>query len=219
MTYQFKALCFVLLTECEVFASVYVNYNTGSPVKYTPSLVSGWLALIAGSPPSLLEHHQLLLQFSKGLEIVTNLEKLDLESKNLAQYLGHHPGECIHHRIHNHQTLGCCKSVPGSWGSSSKSVQKLLDYMFSLKLLVYIGGLRMQPLQWHFKAQWSIAVDELNMQIPTLETSVQPQKVAEGDNLTHGVQLQLPQPSLLLYINASQSGWSVLLGALTEAGE
>ena len=41
----------------------------------------------------------------------------------------------------------------------------------------------------------------------------------EGDNVLSEILLQLPPPSLILFTDASQSGWGAHMAKLTAAGE
>ena len=211
-TYQFKVLCFGLSPAPQVFTRVF-----GAPAAMLHSqgirlirYLDDWL-ILADSRNRLLKDLQQVLLLCKTLCISINLDKSDLSPTQTPQYLGMvldsrsmraFPSEDRIQRFTRRANEFLADPAPQAW-----RWEMLLGTMASLTHLVSGGRLRMRPLQWCLRRQWSRPTESSVQVIPDGESVQAVSWFLLSGRLTQGVSLSVPVPSLHLWTDASLEGW------------
>ena len=174
-----------------------------------------WLVL-ASSEREAKQAVQSLLSLCHTLRIVINEKKSDLVASQTAKYLGMtidtEAGKVFQSLARVEKFLTVVESFCTMDAPPAQLWQVVLSYLASLERLVPHGHLRMRSLQWHFKAHWSPESDPPSLTVPL------PQEVRRDlswwmvrDHLLTGVRFGTPAPDILLYLDASCSGWGAHL--------
>ena len=162
-TYQFKALPFGLSTaplEFIVVAKEVKLMATQRGIRIHQYL-DDWLVR-ARSHQVCLQHTQELVQICQNLGWLVNLEKSELEPKQIFNFVGYQFD----------LQAGWVRPTPDRWQSLQDKILHLLslpscpvrDFMSLIGLLtatekqVHLGRLHMRPIQWHLKSNWRVPV-------------------------------------------------------------
>ena len=189
--YQFKALPFGLSTapmEFTVLAKEVKLMAIHRGIRIHQYL-DDWLVR-ARSLHICLQHTQILVKMCQDLGWLVNLEKSELEPKQVFDFVGYQFD----------LRSGRVRPTPDRWQSLQDKIQALLlllacpvqQLMSLIGLLtatekqVHLGRLHMRPIQWHLKNNWRIP-ESLEKVIP-LPRSLHPhlQWWLEEDNVLQG---------------------------------
>ena len=171
-TYQFKALPFGLSTAPMEFTVVTKEVKLMAIQKgiRIHQYLDDWLVR-AKSPQACLQHTQILVQLCQDLGWLVNLEKSELEPKEVFNFVGYQFD----------LRSGRVRPTPDRWQNLQEKIQSLLSlpacpvrqFMSLIGLLtatekqVHLGRLHMRPIQWHLKNNWRVP-ESLEKVIPLL---------------------------------------------------
>ena len=160
-TYQFKALPFGLSTAPLEFTVIVkevklMAIHRGIRVH---QYLDDWLVR-AGSYQACLRHTQELVQLCRRLGWIVNLEKSELEPKQVFNFVGYQFD----------LKAGRVRPTPDRWQILQEKILKILSqptcpvrqFMSLIGLLtatekqVFLGRLHMRPIQWHLKNNWRV---------------------------------------------------------------
>ena len=159
--YQFKALPFGLSTapmEFTVVAKELKLMATHKGIRIHQYL-DDWLVR-ARSHQTCTQHTQILVKMCQDLGWLVNLEKSELEPKQVFNFVGYQFD----------LRSGRVRPTPDRWQSLQGKIQTLLllpacpvrQFMSLIGLLtatekqVHLGRLHMRPIQWHLKNNWRV---------------------------------------------------------------
>ena len=222
-TYQFKALPFGLSTaplEFTVIAKKVKLMATCQGIR-THQYLHDWLVR-AGSHQVCLRHTQHLVKICQDLGWLVNLDKSELEPKQIFDFVGYQFD----------LKVGRVRPTPDRWQSLQEKILEILDqptcpvrqFMSLIGLLtatekqVHLGRLHMRPMQWHLKNSWHIP-ESLEKVIP-IPKSLHPHLhwwLLE-DNVLSGQPLHPIRHALQLFTDASKEGWGAHLNDRTARG-
>ena len=215
--YQFRALCFGLLTAPQVFTRVFAAVSAWAHSHGIRLLrcLDDWLVL-ASSEREAKQAVQSLLSLCHTLGIVINKKKLDLIPSQTAKYLGMtidtEVGKVFPSLTRVEKFLTVAESFCTMDTPPALLLQVILGHLASLERLVPHGRLRKLSLQWHLKAHWSSESGPPSLLVPL------PQEVRRDlswwmmrDHLLMGVRFGTPALDLHLYSDASCSVWGAHL--------
>ena len=222
-TYQFKALPFGLSTapmEFTVLAKEVKLMATHKGIRIHQYL-DDWLVR-ASSHQTCLKHTQILVEMCQDLGWLVNLEKSELEPKQVFDFVGYQFD----------LRSGRIRPTPDRWQSLQGKIQELLvlptcpvrQFMSLIGLLtatekqVYLGRLHMRPIQWHLKNNWRVP-ESLEKFIP-VPRSLHPHLKwwLEESNILQGQPLHPLKHALQIFTDASKEGWGAHLNELTARG-
>ena len=221
LTYQFKALPFGLSTaplEFTVVAKEVKLMATHKGIRIHQYL-DDWLVR-SKSRKTCLHHTQVLIKMCQDLGWLVNLEKSELEPKQIFDFVGYQFD----------LRSGRVRPTPDRWQSLQDKIHLLLSlqpvrqFMSLIGLLtatekqVHLGRLHMRPIQWHLKNNWRVP-ESLEKIIP-LPRSLHPhlQWWLEEDNVLQGQPLHPVRHALRIFTDASKEGWGAHLNEFTARG-
>ena len=222
-TYQFKALPFGPSTapmEFTVLAKEVKLMAIHKGIRIHQYL-DDWLVR-ARSQETCLHHTQILVKMCQDLGWLVNLEKSELEPKQVFDFVGYQFD----------LRSGRVRPTPDRWQSLQDKIQVLLllpacpvrQFMSLIGLLtatekqVHLGRLHMRPLQWHLKNNWRVP-ESLEKIIP-LPRTLHPhlQWWLDEDNVLQGQPLHPVRHALQIFTDASKEGWGAHLNESTARG-
>ena len=222
-TYQFKALPFGLSTaplEFTVIAKEVKLMATYKGIRIHQYL-DDWLVR-ARSHQACLQHTQTLVQMCQDLGWMVNLEKSELQPKQIFEFVGYQFD----------LTIGRVRPTPDRWQSLQDTITKILSsaacpvrqFMSLIGLLtatekqVHLGRLHMRPIQWHLKNNWHVP-ESLQKVIP-IPRSLHPHLRwwLQEDNVLTGQPLHPIKHALQIFTDASKEGWGAHLNERTARG-
>ena len=222
-TYQFKALPFGLSTAPMEFTVLVKEVKLMAIHKgiRIHQYLDDWLVR-ARSHQTCLHHTQILVKMCQDLGWLVNLEKSELEPKQVFNFVGYQFD----------LRSGRVRPTPDRWQSLQEKIQALLllpacpvrQFMSLIGLLtatekqVHLGRLHMRPIQWHLKNNWRVP-ESLEKVIP-LPRSLHPhlQWWLEESNVLQGQPLHPIKHALQIFTDASTEGWGAHLNELTARG-
>ena len=160
VVYQFKALCFGLMTAPQVFTRVFTAVSAWVHSREIRLLryLDDWL-VFASSEAVAKRNVQDLLSHYHSLGLVINEEKSNLVPSQTTNYLGMTIDTGAAKIFPAVVLVEKFLSVAGSFlaltDPPAQLWQVLLGHLASLKRLVPQGHLQMHSLQWHLKRHWS----------------------------------------------------------------
>ena len=221
-TYQFKALPFGLSTtpmEFTVLAKEVKLMAIHKGIRIHQYL-DDWLVR-ARSQETCLHHTQILVKMCQDLGWLVNLEKSELEPKQVFDFVGYQFD----------LRSGRVRPTPDRWQSLQDKIQVLLSlpacpvrkFMSLIGLLtatekqVHLGRLHMRPLQWHLKNNWRVP-ESLEKIIP-LPRTLRPhlQWWLDEGNVLQGQPLHPVRHALQIFTDASKEGWGAHLNEFTAS--
>ena len=215
-TYQFKALPFGLSTAPLEFTVVakevkLVAMHKGIRIH---QYLDDWLVR-ARSHHVCLQHTKDLVRMCQDLGWLVNLEKSELESKQVFDFVGYQ------FDIRS----GRVRPTMDRWQTLRTKIQTLLalpvcpvrQFMSLIGLLtatekqVHLGRLHMRPIQWHLKNHWR--VPESLEKVILIPKSLHPhlQWWLEESNMLQGQPLHTIKHALQIFTDASKEGWGAHL--------
>ena len=222
-TFQFKALPFGLSTapmEFTVIAKEVKLMATQKGIRLHQYL-DDWLVR-ATSHRACLQHTQVLVQLCRHLGWLVNIEKSELEPKQVFNFVGYQFD----------LQSGRVRPTPDRWQSlqekileiisrpacSVRELMSLIGLLTATEKQVHLGRLHMRPIQWHLKRNWRIP-ESLHKRIP-LPRSLHPhlQWWLQEDNVLTGQPLHPLQHALQIFTDASKEGWGAHLNEYIARG-
>ena len=222
-TYQFKALPFGLSTAPLEFTIVAKEVKLMALYKgiRIHQYLDDWLVR-ATSHQVCLQHTKLLVQICQDLGWLVNLEKSELEPKQVFDFVGYQFD----------LQSGRVRPTSERWQNLQQKVLGLLslptcpvwEFMSLIGLLtatekqVHLGRLHMRPIQWHLKNNWRVP-ESLEKIIP-VPRSLHPhlQWWLEDVNVLTGQPLHPLKHALQIFTDASKEGWGAHLDEHTARG-
>ena len=222
-TYQFKALPFGLSTaplEFTVIAKEVKLMATHKGIRIHQYL-DDWLVR-ARSHQACLQHTQTLVQMCQDLGWMVNLDKSELQPKQIFDFVGYQFD----------LTVGRVRPTPDRWQSLQDTITRILSspacpvrqfmsligLLTATEKLVHLGRLHMRPIQWHLKNNWQVP-ESLEKVIP-IPRSLHPHLRwwLQEDNVLTGQPLHPIKHALQIFTDASKEGWGAHLNECTERG-
>ena len=173
-------------------------------------------------PRNFLQHTQTLIKMCQDLGWLVNLEKSELEPKQVFDFVGYQFD----------LRSGRVRPTPDRWQSLQDKIQVLLSLptcpvrqiMSLIGLLtatekqIHLGRLHMRPIQWHLKNNWRVP-ESLEKIIP-LPRSLHPhlQWWLEEDNVLQGQPFHPIRLALQIFTDASKERWGTHLNEFTAEG-
>ena len=222
-TYKFRALPFGLSTAPMEFTVLAKEVKLMAIYKGVRihQYLDDWLVR-ARSHQACLHHTQILVKMCQDLGWLVNLEKSELEPKQVFNFVGYQFD----------LRSGQARPTPDRWQSLQGKIQTLLllpacpvrQFMSLIGLLtatekqVHLGRLHMRPIQWHLKNNWRVP-ESLEKVIP-LPRSLHPhlQWWLNESNVLQGQPLHPIKHALQMFTDASKEGWGTHLNELTARG-
>ena len=215
--YQFRVLCFGLSSAPLVFTRVM------APVSYTMHhsgyrilrYLDDWLVL-GSSQLEITQARDFLLQLCADLGIQVNLSKSSLQPAQHFDYLGmilqSTPLRAFPTQARIHKVLCLVNEFSSSPEQPLSLWRSLLGVMSSLSILIPGSRLRMRSLQHRLLVS---RPPESPLALISWDDSCRRdlQWWSVPSNLSRGVDLSLPQPDLVLYTDAFDTGWGAWLGS------
>ena len=222
-TYQFKALPFGLSTAPVEFTVVAKEVKLMAIHKgiRIHQYLDDWLVR-AMSHQVCPQHTQDLVKLCQELGWLVNLEKSELEPKQIFNFVG----------CQFDLKAGRVRPTPDWWQNLQDKISEILSlpacpvrqFMSLIGLLtatekqVHLGRLHMRPIQWHLKNNWRVP-ESLEKVIP-IPRSLHPhlQWWLQEDNVLTGQPLHPIKHALQIFTDASKEGWGAHLNERTARG-
>ena len=222
-TYQFKALPFGLSTAPLEFTVIVKEVKLMAIHKgiRIHQYLDDWLVR-AGSYQACLRHTEELVQLCRRLGWIVNLEKSELEPKQVFNFVGYQFD----------LKAGRVRPTPDRWQILQEKILRILSlptcpvrqFMSLIGLLtatekqVSLGRLHMRPIQWHLKNNWRVP-EALEKVIP-VPRSLHPHLEwwLDESNILRGQPLHPLKHALQIFTDASKEGWGAHLGEHTTRG-
>ena len=181
-----------------------------------------WL-LNPGTHQEAHEQTSWLRSLCQKLGLVINLEKSDLIPSQVSTYLGIELDTSVGLARPSHKRLTNWLSVAEGFTAqhSPPAVQwlQVLGHLVSLEKLVPYGRIRIRPIQWQLRLQWSQSREKSSKLIPLdLQSRLAILWWTNTDNLGRGVPLGTINVEYYLYTDSSTQGWGAHLQDLTASG-
>ena len=177
-----------------------------------------WLVR-AGSHQVCLQHTQELVKTCQELGWLVNLDKSELEPKQIFDFVGYQ----------FNLKAGRVRPTPDRWQNLQEKISEILSrptcpvrqFMSLIGLLtatekqVHLGRLHMRPIQWHLKNNWRVP-ESLEKVIP-IPRSLHPhlQWWLQEDSVLSGQQLHPIKHALQIFTDTSKEGWGAHLNECT----
>ena len=222
-TYQFKALPFGLSTAALEFTVVAKEVKLMAIHKgiRIHQYLDDWLVR-AKSHQVCFQHTQDLVALCQSLGWLVNLDKSELEPKQIFDFVGYQFD----------LKAGRVRPTPDQWQSLGEKISEILSLpacpvrqfrsliglLTATEKQVHLGRLHMRPIQWHLKNNWRIP-ESLEKIIP-LPRSLHPhlQWWIKESNELQGQPLHPLKHALQIFTDASKEGWGAHLNERTARG-
>ena len=176
----------------------------------------------ATSHQACLQHTQDLVQIYQELGWLVNLDKSELEPKQVFDFVGYQFD----------LRVGQVQPTPDRWQNLQDKILEILSlptcpvrqFMSLIGLLtatekqVHLGRLHMRPIQWHLKNNWRIP-ETLEKVIPIPKSlHLHLRWWLEEDNVLTGQPLHPTKHVLQIFTDTSKEGWGAHLNERTARG-
>ena len=209
-TYQFKALPFGLSTAPLEFNVVAKEVKLMAIHKgfRIHQYLDDWLVR-ARSHQVCLQHTQDLVKISQKLGWLVNIEKSELEPKQIFDFVGYQFDRWQNLQDKILEIL----SLPAS---QVQQFMSLIGLLTATEKQVHLGQLHMRPIQWHLKNNWRVP-ESLEKVIP-IPRSLHPhlQWWLSENNVLTDQSLHPIKHALQIFTDTSKEGWGAQTNALQE---
>ena len=212
-SYQFRALPFGLSTAPMEFTCVVkeVKLMAQSRGIRIHQYLDDWL-IQTPTKESCHKGTQSLLALCQELGWVVNLQKSELEPKQIFEFLGYRYdlSQGLVQRTHNRweSILQKVESILSKLTCRVRKFMSLIGLLTATEKQVPLGRLHMRPIQWHLKRHWRVP-ESLEKEIP-VPRSLHPHLLCQPLHpLRHAIQI---------FTDASKEGWGAHLGDFTARG-
>ena len=211
-TYQFKALPFGLSTAPLEFTVVAKEVKLMAIHKgiRIHQYLDDWLVR-ARSYQACLQHTRILLEICQKLGWLVNMDKSELELKQVFDFVGYQfdlkdRWRSLQQKLWEILSLPACPV---------RQFMSLIGLLTATEKQVHLGRLHMRPIQWHLKSHWRIP-ESLEKAIP-IPRSLHPhlQWWLQEDNVLTGQPLHPIRHALQIFTDASKEGWGAHLNEHT----
>ena len=177
-----------------------------------------WL-IRAPTKESCHQGTQSLLSLCQDLGWVVNLQKSELEPKQVFKFVGYQY-DLSHGLVKPTQNrwesiLQKVHSIMASQECRVRNFMSLTGLLTTTEKQVPLGRLRMRPIQWHLKRHWRVP-ESLEKEIP-VPSSLHPHLVwwTKETNVLLGQPLHPLHHAIQIFTDASKEGWGAHLGDFT----
>ena len=223
LSYQFRSLPFGLSTAPMEFTGMVKEVKLMAQARgiRIHQYLDDWL-IPASTKESCHQGTQSLLALCQELGWVVNLQKSELDPKQVFEFVGY-KYDLSH---------GLVKPTKNRWESILQKVAAILanptcrvrKFMSLIGLLtttekqVPLGRLHMRPVQWHLKRHWRVP-ESLEKEIP-VPRSLHPHLLwwTKETNVLIGQPLHPLRHAIQIFTDASKEGWGAHLGDFTTRG-
>lgn len=223
--YQFRSLCFGLSTAPQVFTRILLSVARHLHLEgiRVSMYLDDWL-LKAASRESCLEDLSKTLQLTKSLGLIINEKKSCLIPSQQIVYLGVSlDSQTFQAFLSNQRIASCLQKIDDFLQRkicSANEWMSLVGTLTSVEKFVKLGRLNLRPLQFYLQEKWP------RKQFPDSFTFAISEKIKEclrwwrsEGRLSQGLPLQLPNPDLTLFSDASDKGWGATMGTKEVSGQ
>ena len=219
-TFQFTALPFGLATAPLEFAKVVKKVKLVAQARgiRIHQYLDDWL-LRAPSPEMCLQHTRALLALCQQLGWIVNLNKSELVSKQVFNYVGYRfdliTGRVLPTQDRWQALQEKLRFMKSHHSCTVRQFMSLIGLLTATEKQVCSGRLHMRPIQWHLKRNWHDP--EVLEKIILVPQSLHPHLDwwLDGANVLKGQPLHPLQHDVQLFTDASNKGWGAHLGDFT----
>ena len=222
-SYQFRALPFGLSTAPMEFTCVVkeVKLMAQSRVIRIHQYLDDWLIR---APTKESCHHgtQSLLALCQELGWVVNLQKSELEPKQIFEFVGYkydlYQGLVQLTQNRWESILQKLESILSKTSCRVRKFMSLIGLLTATEKQVPLGRLHMRPIQWHLKRHWRVP-ESLEKEIP-VPRSLHPHLLwwTKETDVLIGQPLHPLSHAIQIFTDASKEGWGAHLGDFTARG-
>ena len=169
-----------------------------------------------------IQHTRVLVKMCQDLGWMVNLEKSELEPKQVFNFVGYQfdlKSGRVRPTLDRWQNLqGKILELLALPACSVREFMSLIGLLTATEKQVHLGRLHLRPIQWHLKSNWRIP-ESLEKVIP-LPRSLHPhlQWWLKESNVLTGQPLHPIQHALQIFTDASKEGWGAHLNEFTARG-
>ena len=180
-----------------------------------------WLVR-ATSHRDCLQHTRVLVEMCQALGWMVNLEKSELEPKQIFNFVGYRfdlESGRVRPTLDRWQNLqGKILELLALPTCSVREFMSLIGLLTATEKQVHLGRLHMRPIQWHLKSKWRIP-ESLEKVIPLPRSlHLHLQWWLQESNVLTGQPLHPMQHALQIFTDASKEGWGTHLNEFTARG-
>ena len=211
--FQFRCLCFGLSSAPRVFTKLVAEVGAKlreEGVKIYQYL-DDWL-IVSKQKEVLLRHRDRMLELTRGLGFIVNLEKSHLEPSQDITFLGVRcalrQGLCFPTLERLEKLEAAVQVLVSLEKSTARDFLVILGMMSSLIQIVPWARLHMRPIQLSLLGQWKPSSKQLEAMVSVRE-SVREHLLwwLDRSNTLAGVKIKSSVAQVTLFTDASRSGW------------
>ena len=222
-SYQFRALPFGLSTAPMELTWVVkeVKLMAQSRGIRIHQYLDDWL-IRAPTKESCHQGTQSLLALCQELGWIVNLQKSELEPKQIFEFVGYKydlsQGLVLPTQSRWESLLQKLESILSKPSCRVRELMSLIGLLTATEKQVPLGRLHMRPIQWHLKRHWRVP-ESLEKEIP-VPRSIHPHLLwwTKGTNVLTGQPLHPLKHAVQIFTDASKEGWGAHLGDFTARG-
>ena len=222
-SYQFRSLPFGLSTAPMEFTCVVkeVKLMAQSRGIRIHQYLDDWL-IRAPTKESCHQGTQSLLALCQELGWIVNLQKSELEPKQIFEFVGYKydlsHGLVLPTQSRWESILQKLKSILSKPSCRVREFMSLIGLLTATEKQVPLGRLHMRPIQWHLKRHWRVP-ESLEKEIP-VPRSLHPHLLwwTKETNVLTGQPLHPLSHAVQIFTDASKEGWGAHLGDYTARG-
>ena len=222
-SYQFRALPFGLSTAPMEFTCVVkeVKLMAQSRGIRIHQYLDDWL-IRAPTKDSCHQGTQSLLNLCQELGWIVNLQKSELEPKQIFEFVGYKyvlsQGLVLPTQNRWESILQKLESILSKPSCRVRKFMSLIGLLTATEKQVPLGRIHMRPIQWHLKRHWRVP-ESLEKEIP-VPRSLHPHLLwwTKETNVLTGQALHPLSHAVQIFRDASKEGWGAHLGDFTARG-
>ena len=223
LSYQFWSLPFGLSTAPMEFTGVVKEVKLMAQARgiRIHQYLDDWL-IRAPTRESCHQGTQSLLALCQELGWVVNLQKSELEAKQIFKFVGYRydlsQGLVLPTQNRWESILQKLESILSKPSCRVRKFMSLIGLLTATEKQVPLGRLHMRPIQWHLKRHWRVP-ESLEKEIP-VPRSLHPHLLwwTKETNVLTGQPLHPLSHAVQIFTDASKEGWGAHLGDFTARG-